>query len=60
MFGVVLRVIGSKVEAKWFSAVFGQNPWTNPLDFGQNFKFVQNLFFTVNLPFQFKRQGKQL
>ena len=24
MFGVVLRVIGSKVEAKWYLAVFGQ------------------------------------
>ena len=31
MFGLVLRVIGSKVEAKLKIAVFGQKPWTNPL-----------------------------
>ena len=40
-FGVVLRVIGSKVEAKLFLAVFGQNP----LDFGQNFKFARNFLY---------------
>ena len=34
MFGVVLRVIPSKVEAKFKLAVFGQKPWTNPLGFG--------------------------
>ena len=34
MFGLVLRVIGSKVEEKLKSAVFGQKPWTNPLGFG--------------------------
>ena len=31
MFGVVLRVIGSKSDAKWFKTVFGQKPWTPPL-----------------------------
>ena len=38
MFGVVLRVIGSKVEAKWFLAVFDEKPWTNPLGFGSKFQ----------------------
>ena len=33
MFGVVLRVIGSNLEEKWFLAVFGQKAWTNPLGF---------------------------
>ena len=33
MFGVVLRVIGSKLEEKWFLGVFGQKAWTNPLGF---------------------------
>ena len=33
MFGVVFRVIRSKVDAKWFFAVFGQKSWTNPLGF---------------------------
>ena len=28
MFGTVLRVIGSKSDAKWFRTVFGQTPWT--------------------------------
>ena len=36
MFGVVLRVIGSKVEAKLKLAVFCQKPWINPLGFGSN------------------------
>ena len=34
MFGLVFRVIGSKVEEKLKIAVFGQKPWTNPLGFG--------------------------
>ena len=38
MFGVVLRVIGSKVEAKCFLAIFGQKPWTNPLGFWSKFQ----------------------
>ena len=33
MFGVVLRVIGSKVEENWFLAALGQKAWTNPLGF---------------------------
>ena len=28
MFGVVFRVIGSKVEQSWFLAVFGKKAWT--------------------------------
>ena len=38
MFGVVFRVIGSKVEEKFFLAVFGQKAWTNPLGFGSKFQ----------------------
>ena len=30
MFGEVFRVIGNKVEEKFFMAVFRQKPWTNP------------------------------
>ena len=41
IFGVVLRVIGSKVEGKCFLAVFGQKPWTNPLGFWSKFKFAK-------------------
>ena len=33
MFGVVFRVIGSKLEENWFLGVFGQKAWTNPLGF---------------------------
>ena len=40
MFGVVLRVIGSKLEAKWKLPVFGQKPWTNPLGFWSKFQIV--------------------
>ena len=36
MFGVVLRVIASKVVGKLKLAVFGQKPWTNPLGFWSN------------------------
>ena len=38
MFGVVFRVIGSKVEEIWFLAVFGQKAWTNPLGFWSKFQ----------------------
>ena len=38
MFGIVLRVIGSKVEAKWCLAVFGEKAWTNPLGFRSKFQ----------------------
>ena len=38
MFWVVLRVIGSKVEAKLVLAVFGQKPRANPLGFGSKFQ----------------------
>ena len=38
MFGIVLRVIGTKVKAKWCLPVFGQKPWTNPLGFGSKFQ----------------------
>ena len=38
MFGVVFRVIGSKVEENWVLAVFGQKAWTNPLGFWSKFK----------------------
>ena len=41
MFGVVFRVIGNKLKENWFLAVFGQKAWTNPWDFGQNFKLAQ-------------------
>ena len=34
MFGVVLRVIGSKVEEKLKLAVFGAKTMDNPLGFG--------------------------
>ena len=37
MFGVVLRVIGSKGEANLFLAAFGQKPWTNPFGFWSKF-----------------------
>ena len=40
MFGVVLRVIGSKLEAKLKLSVFGQKPWTNPLGFWSKFQIV--------------------
>ena len=33
MFGVVFRVIGSKLEENWFLGVFGQKAWTNPSGF---------------------------
>ena len=38
MFGVVFRVIGSKMQENWFLAVFGQKAWTNPLGFSSKFK----------------------
>ena len=41
MFGVVLKVIWSNLEESWFLTVFGQQGWTNPWDFGQNFKVAQ-------------------
>ena len=41
MFGVVFRVIGSKVEEKLFLAVFGQKHGLTPWDLGQNFKFAK-------------------
>ena len=37
MFGIVLRVIATKVGAKWCLAVFCQKPWTN--HFGLESKF---------------------
>ena len=37
-------MIGSKIEAKWFLTVFGQNLWTNPLGLGQNFKFANTFY----------------
>ena len=41
MFRVVLRVIGSKVEAKLKLAVFGRNHGLTPWDLGENFKFAK-------------------
>ena len=38
MFGIVLRAIGSKVEAKWCLAVFCHKPWSSPLGFGSKFE----------------------
>ena len=38
MFGVVFRVIGSKLEEIWFLAVFGQKAWTNPSGFSSKFQ----------------------
>ena len=42
MFGVVLRVIGSKVKTKWSLAVFGQNHGLTSVDFRQNYKFAKS------------------
>ena len=33
MFGVVFRVIRSKVQEIWGLALFGKKVWTNPLGF---------------------------
>ena len=41
MFGVVFRVIGRNLEENWFLADFFKKSWTNPWDFGQNFKFAK-------------------
>ena len=38
MFGVVFRVIGSKVEEIWVIAVFRKKVWTNPLGFWSKFQ----------------------
>ena len=38
MFGVVLKVIGSKMEAKWFLAVLAKKYGPTSWDFGQNLK----------------------
>ena len=38
MFGVVFRVIGSKMEGNCFLALFCQKPWTNPLGFWSKFQ----------------------
>ena len=38
IFGVVLSVIGSKVEENSFLAVFSQKEWTNPLGFWSKFQ----------------------
>ena len=46
MFGIVLRVIGSKVEAKWCLAVCGQKPWTNPLRFGSKFQICRSFLYS--------------
>ena len=40
MFGVVLRVIGSKVESKWLLPFLAKNHVLTTLDFGQNLKFA--------------------
>ena len=45
MFGVVLRVIGSNLEEKWFLAVFGQKAWTNPLGFLSKFQIFSNFLY---------------
>ena len=42
MFGVVFRVIGSKVEQSWFLAVFGKKAWTNPLGIWSKFQICSN------------------
>ena len=44
MFGVIFRVIGSNFEENRFLADFGQKAWTNPWDFGQNFKFAKTFY----------------
>ena len=46
MFGIVLRVIGSKVEAKWCLAVFGEKPWTNPLGVRSKFEICSNFLYS--------------
>ena len=50
MFGLVLRVISSKVEARQFVAVFGQKPWTNPWGFGSKFQICSNYFYREKEP----------
>ena len=45
MFGVVFRVIGSKVEEILFLAVFGQKAWTNPLGFWSKFQICYNFLY---------------
>ena len=39
MFGVIFRVIGSKVEPKNFLAILAKNHGLTPWDLVQNFKF---------------------
>ena len=43
-FRVLLRVIGSKVKARFILAVFGQEPWTNPLGFGSKVQICKKTF----------------
>ena len=45
MFGVVLRVIRSKSDAKWFRTVFGQKPWTPPFGFWSKFQIGSNFLY---------------
>ena len=45
IFGVVFRVIGSKVEQSWFLAVFGQKAWTNPLGIWSKFQICSNFLY---------------
>ena len=45
MFGMVLRVIRSTVEATWFLAIFDQKAWTNPLGFGSKFQICSHFLY---------------
>ena len=45
MFGVVLRVIGSKGGANFFLVAFGQKPWTNPFGFWSKFQSFLNFLY---------------
>ena len=43
MFGEVFRVIGKKVQAKYFSRFLAKNHEQTPWELGQNFKFPKSL-----------------
>ena len=38
MFGVVVKVIESKLEKNWFLGISGQKAWTNTLGFWSKFQ----------------------
>ena len=50
MFGVILRVIRSKVEPKCFLPGFGKKPWANPLGFGSKFQIFFKFLYRKKEP----------